>query len=76
MEQALELWAHRAEYYDGFDDEERAHRGGRRDGGPTERLEFCKLERNPDLAIYLRSRVNPSFDLDDNIVVFLVWSLL
>ena len=42
----------------------------------TERLEFCKLERNPDLAIYLRSRVNPSFDLDDNIVVFLVWSLL
>lgn len=42
----------------------------------TERLEFCKLVRNPDLAIYLRSRVNPSFDLDDNIVVFLVWSLL
>jgi hypothetical protein len=33
VEQALELWAHRAEYYDGFDDEERAHRGGRRDGG-------------------------------------------
>jgi hypothetical protein len=32
-EQALELWAHRVEYYDGFDDEERAHRGGRRDGG-------------------------------------------
>ncbi len=36
----------------------------------TERLEFCKLERNPDLATYLRSRVKPSFDLDDNIVVF------
>ena len=32
-EQALEFWAHRAEYYDGVDDDERDHQGGRRRGG-------------------------------------------
>ena len=42
----------------------------------TERLEFCKLERNLALAIYLRSRVNPLFELDDSIVVFRVSILL
>ncbi len=31
-EQALEFWAHRAEYYDRADDDERDHRGGRHDG--------------------------------------------
>ena len=32
-EQALELWAHCAEYYDGFDNEERDHQGGCPCGG-------------------------------------------
>ena len=33
VEQALEFWVQRAEYYDGVDDGERDHQGGRRRGG-------------------------------------------
>jgi hypothetical protein len=75
-EQALELWAHHAEYYGGFTTRNVLIEAVVATEDGTERLEFCKLERNPDLAIYLRSRVKPSFDLDDNIVVFRVRILL